>query len=111
MDTSTIKAKMKANKITYQQLADMTHMPLVTIKSVLSNKTKNPRIDTVQAILGALDIVDSRQRDNLYYNITAQEKQILSMYNNLSPSKQGVIYSLLTDLTMLSSLTDDNKHS
>ncbi len=111
MDTSIIKAKMKANKITYQQLADMTHIPLATIKAVLGNKTKNPRIDTVQAILTALDIADTQQRNNLYYNITAQEKQILSMYNSLSPSKQGMIYSLLSDLTMLSNLTDDNKHS
>lgn len=49
-----IKSAMKQKGITYNALSQLSGIPLSTIKKILSGHTKNPRIDTLQALLDAV---------------------------------------------------------
>lgn len=54
-----IKQFMKANKITYDKLAAISGVPKRTLADIFCGATKNPRIDTMQAIERALGIDSS----------------------------------------------------
>lgn len=49
-----IKSAMKEQGISYSALSTLSGIPLSTIKKVLSGQTKNPRLDTLQALLDAV---------------------------------------------------------
>lgn len=49
-----IKSAMKEQGISYSDLSQLSGIPLSTIKKVLSGQTKNPRVDTLQALLDAV---------------------------------------------------------
>lgn len=54
MEIRATKAYLKANKITYEQLSERSGIPLNTLKNIFSERTQNPRIDTIKAIEAAL---------------------------------------------------------
>ena len=66
MDITEIKHYLKANKITYEELATRSSIPIGTLKSIFSGRTPNPRIDTMQAIERALGLTEW----------TAEEKEL-----------------------------------
>lgn len=51
-----IKSELKKQNITQIELAQKAGIPIDTLKNFLRGKTKNPRIDTIQAIEKALGI-------------------------------------------------------
>ena len=81
-----IKAYMKENNISYQQLTDISGVPLNTLKNIFRGKTKNPRIDTIQAIERALGLDAIQQEPN-------EEEQWRTMFNELTEEE-------LEELTM-----------
>ena len=93
-----IKKYMKDNKITYQELADKSGIPLNTLKNIFSGSNKNPRIDTMQAIERALgldekkpladEIVAQVAELNIadYQNLTEDEKQKIAEIFNATVS-------------------------
>ena len=56
MDIAEIKTFMKEHKITYGDLSKKSGVPESTLKNIFAGFTKNPRIDTMQAIERALGI-------------------------------------------------------
>ncbi len=56
MTIDEIKKYMKENKITYQNLSDMSNIPVATLKDIFRGAIKNPRIDTYNAIENALGL-------------------------------------------------------
>ena len=56
MDREELKILMKKKKITYKKLSEMSGIPIKTIEHIISGYTKNPRIDTINAINKALGI-------------------------------------------------------
>lgn len=56
MTIEEIKIYMKKNKITYQELSDMSNIPITTLKDIFRGAIKNPRIDTFNAIETALGL-------------------------------------------------------
>lgn len=56
MDIMEIKKYLKAHKITYKQLAEMSGVPESTLKNIFGGFTSNPRMDTIEAIERALGI-------------------------------------------------------
>ena len=54
MDIKSIKKSLKEKGITYEELSEKTGINLGTIKSIMSGKTLNPRIDTMNAIYEAI---------------------------------------------------------
>ena len=51
-----IKKYMKANKITQIRLAEISNIPLGSLRNIFSGRVPNPRIDTMQAIENALGL-------------------------------------------------------
>ena len=82
-----IKKYMKENNITYQELSDRSGIPLNTLKNLFRGKTKNPRIDTMQAIEKALGIENKKTPSDetegaqewmqLYYVLTDENRDLL----------------------------------
>ena len=53
---SAIKEELKRRKMTYKELSKVSGVPIDTLNNFFRGKTKNPRLDTVQAIEKALGI-------------------------------------------------------
>lgn len=51
-----IKEYLKKNHITYEKLSELSGIPLNSLKQIFRGRVQNPRIDTINAILNALDI-------------------------------------------------------
>lgn len=56
MDILEIKKYLKAHKITYKKLSEMSGVPESTLKNIFGGFTSNPRMDTIEAIERALGI-------------------------------------------------------
>lgn len=98
MELQATKAYLKANKITYEQLSEKSGIPLNTIKNILSGRTPNPRIDTIQAIERALDLNPSSIEwtneekaagvvPNYREKLSADETEIIDMYRAIKSEK------------------------
>lgn len=84
-----IKAFIKENKITYKEISEKTNIPEGTLKHIFSGITKNPRIDTLQAIENAINYKECKKLSNSYY--TSEEEQIIEMYRELSKYNKEVV--------------------
>lgn len=84
-----IKAFIKENKITYKEISEKTGIPEGTLKHIFSGVTKNPRIDTIQAIENAINYKEHKSLSNSYY--TTEEEQIIEMYRELSKNNKEVV--------------------
>jgi transcriptional regulator with XRE-family HTH domain len=78
MDIQEIKTYMKANKITYDELAARSRLSISTIKKIFSGISKYPRIDTIQTIERALGL-DKRESD-----FSEEEKKLASLIAELT---------------------------
>lgn len=56
MEIKEIKNYIKQQKLTYAKVAELSGLSLGTIKEVFSGRTKNPRLDTMNAICKALGL-------------------------------------------------------
>lgn len=54
MNLNQLKEAKKKSKLTLQQISDISGIPKRTVDDIFSGHTKNPRIDTMQAIENAL---------------------------------------------------------
>lgn len=61
MDIKDIKTYLKKHHITYDQLSEISGVPLNTLKNIFSGRTPTPRIDTMQAILTALGLDEDKR--------------------------------------------------
>ncbi len=73
-----IKSFMKDNGITYQQLSDISSIPLNTLKNIFRKKTLHPRIDTMQAIERALGL------DAPAPEVSKETQQLFTLLNELT---------------------------
>ena len=58
MDIEHLKKIKKEKKMKLQEISDLSGIPKRTVDGIFSGKTKNPRIDTIQAIERALGLDD-----------------------------------------------------
>lgn len=83
MTIKEIKEFMKINKITQVELSEKSGLPLQTIRNIFSNPTRNPRIDTMQAIENALGFVSP----TAVTQYTEKENDLVRLYRAL-PNEQ-----------------------
>ena len=74
-----IKAYMKANNITYQELSNRSKIPLNTLKNLFRGKTQNPRVDTLKAIEKALGLDNQAKTE-----YTDEEKELFNLITQLT---------------------------
>ena len=78
MDIEYLKQVKKEKKMKLQEISDISGIPKRTVDGIFSGKTKNPRIDTMQAIERALGI------SNETGELTEDEKKMLSYLRALT---------------------------
>ena len=89
MNIDNLKKILKERKINYAKLSDLSGISINTIKSVFCGKTKNPTIDTVNAIKRALGL-DTDDNDGIVQNyITQDEEKILKIYRALDEKRKN----------------------
>ena len=82
MTIKEIKEFMKINKITQVELSEKSGLPLQTIRNIFSNPTRNPRMDTMQAIEKALGFTSPTAAQ-----YTENENDLVRLYRAL-PNEQ-----------------------
>ena len=101
MTIEEIKKYMKENKITYDDLSEKAKIPIVTLKSIFSGRTPNPRIDTMQAIEKALGL-NQEPREKL--------KQIpVAMYDGLDGLTDDQVQDVLKYIEFIKSKDKEGK--
>lgn len=56
MDIQQLKTYLKLHKITYRELSEKSNIPENTLKNIFRGASKNPRLDTMNAICNALGL-------------------------------------------------------
>jgi transcriptional regulator with XRE-family HTH domain len=81
MDIEGLKLLKKQKKMTLQQISDMSGIPKRTVDDIFSGKTKNPRIDTMQAIERALGLENEKTPTD---ELSEGEKQLIALIKELT---------------------------
>lgn len=97
MDIEYLKKVKKAKKMTLQEISDLSGIPKRTVDGIFSGKTKNPRIDTMQAIERALGIEEEKSPPS---NLTEGENALIELYRTASEEQKAMFLQLLR-LTLL----------
>ena len=80
----TLKAVKKQKKMTLQDISDISGIPKRTVDGIFSGKTKNPRIDTMQAIERALGITQEQKTAPEY---TEAERKLFGLIEQLTDAE------------------------
>lgn len=100
MNLNLWKARKKELKLTFKRLAQISGIPKRTIEDIFSERTKNPRIDTIQAIEKALEIsslssekINAGALDSVStsFNLSEKEKHLLELFNSLSENMKNLL--------------------
>ena len=78
MDIVKIKEILNAKNLTYQNLANLSGVPIQTIQKIFAGITQNPRIDTIQAIEKALGI------NNELPKLSTEEKELIELIKQMT---------------------------
>ena len=78
MEIQAIKAHMKANKITYDELATRSGLSISTIKKIFSGISQYPRVDTMQAIERALGLAPAFTEEEKALGLSDSHAVVLS---------------------------------
>lgn len=104
MDIEKIKLHMKLNKITYKQLSEKSGVSENTLKCIFSGRTPAPRIDTMNAILRALDLAPNEEETPNKLLMKLAEQNIYKNDLNKLPDDK---IKIIVDLTK--NIVADNK--
>lgn len=85
MDIEYLKKVKKEKKMKLQEISDLSGIPKRTVDGIFSGKTKNPRIDTMQAIERALGIEEEKTSPEY----TEEELQLFALIKQL-PNKEAI---------------------
>jgi transcriptional regulator with XRE-family HTH domain len=81
MEIQEIKKYMKDNRITYNDLADMTGLSISTLKKIFCGVSQYPRIDTMQAIERALGLEQEKTPSD---ELSEGEKQLIELIKQMT---------------------------
>ena len=90
MITEKIKTLKKQSKMTAHDLSEKSGIPLPTIHKLLSGETKNPKYDTLKAVVAAMDYqlqLEPIQTEGTDH-YSDQEIQMMVLYRQLSADGQ-----------------------
>lgn len=75
MNLDLWKQRKKELKLKYEDISELSGIPLTTVKNIFCGYVKTPRIDTVQAIERALGIETDKHKK---IGLTADQEEILN---------------------------------
>lgn len=99
MNIEILKKILKERKITYAKLSELSGVSIYTIKSIFCGRSKNPTIDTVNAIKRALGLDTDEFGDGISQNyITQEEENIIKIYRLLDEKRKNYLITFLEGL-------------
>lgn len=101
---------MKLKSITQIQLANLSGVPLQTLRGIFSGKTPHPRIDTMQAIESALGLSKESNTDDIE-RYSDEEKRLIAEYRELNPQGKKLILDSIATLRATAGVEVQNKIS
>lgn len=106
MTISEIKKYMKLRHITYTMLAEKSGIPKSTITKIFSGHTANPRIDTIKAIMTALEL--NQSIDSSTMGFTIEQIQFMNKLEQLTVLDKKEVYNYID--FKLAKIKINNKH-
>ena len=99
MNIEILKKILKERKITYAKLSELSGISIYTIKSIFCGRSKNPTIDTVNAIKKALGLngEDFGGGISVPY-ITQEEEKIITLYRTLDERHKNYFITFIEGL-------------
>lgn len=97
MDLALLKKAKKEQRLTLQQISDMSGVPKRTVDDIFSGHTANPRIDTLCAIEQALGLGSEKE----YHEATPlsdKQRRLLSAFDKLVPAMQDNVIGIVENL-------------
>lgn len=94
MTREELKQYVKKSHITYAELSEKSGIPLSTIKAIFGKQTKNPRLDTINAIEAALGLNEKATGENPPHSID----HLISQLKNMPPEKQQELVPVIEHL-------------
>lgn len=91
MDIEYLKQVKKEKKMKLQEISDLSGIPKRTVDGIFSGKTKNPRIDTMQAIERALGLDDKSEKPIL----SEEEKELIALISELTDEETQELTSFV----------------
>lgn len=85
-----LKAKRKELKMTFEELSIKSGIPLRTLENIFHGVTKNPRIDTMQAIERALGLLQEEEPE-----YTEDEKELFELIGQLTDEEAQEMWHFL----------------
>lgn len=98
MDISTLKQRKKELKMTLDELSKKSGIAKRTLEDIFRGATKNPRIDTLQAIERALGLTaqeETQKNPPTVEYLTEGEKALLDLFNRLPADKQDLVLQMI----------------
>lgn len=98
-----LKKRRKELKMTFEELSKASGIPLRTLENIFHGVTKNPRIDTLQAIEKALGIEKAPPEETeganewmqLYYVLTDENRALLvkliTAFKDMPPERRRFV--------------------
>lgn len=92
-DRKKLKEILKKEGINYIKLAEITKVPLSTIRKIMCGDIENPRIDTIEAIYKALNITTETPESVI-------DKRIIDKINSLTPEQLKLIENIVDNFNI-----------
>lgn len=86
MDILLYKKILKQKKMTYEDLSKISGLSLSCIRKIMSGAARYPRIDTIEAIEGALGLSSDITPEERAVGVTATKKE------NITPIEDELLY-------------------
>jgi transcriptional regulator with XRE-family HTH domain len=90
MDIEYLKQVKKEKKMKLQEISDLSGIPKRTVDGIFSGKTKNPRIDTMQAIERALGLNEKSPP-----KLSEEEKELIALISELTDEETQELTSFV----------------
>lgn len=102
VDLELYKKRKKELHLTFEQLSDISGVPLQTLHNFFRGHTAHPRIDTMQSIERALginiDISAPSENEKAAPALTDKEERLIKAFNVLIPPMQDYILEMTENL-------------
>ena len=91
MDLELWKKVKKENKMTLMQISQLSGIPKRTVDDIFAGVTKNPRVDTMQAIEKALGIENEKNPPQL----SDGEQKLLELFNQVPEEQKELVLNMI----------------
>ncbi len=97
LNINLYKEKKKQLNLTFEDLYQASGVPIQTLHNIFRGHTKNPRVDTIQAIEKALEISSEQTKkapQDTPAELSKDEQDLLAYYKKLRRDQKEFVFNL-----------------